>query len=68
MLKNESSNSKVSINLKKAIDNAVVEAVLIDGRAHGDLKKKGISRVFALMCPGYTAQCRQTINKKIKNK
>ena len=55
-------------SLKAKLDEAIIEAIIIDGRSHLDFRKKGMLGVFEILAPGYKPQCRQTIRKKLFQK
>ena len=67
-VKETNSKKKIDKKLKDRIDDAIVEAILIDGRSHGDFKKNGIKKVLEVLAPGYKSQCKLTISRKLKKK
>ena len=51
-LVNRPHTKKISLNLKKKLDNAAVAAIIEDGRGFGDFSKSGFQKFIQLALPG----------------
>ncbi|CAF3321645.1 unnamed protein product [Rotaria sp. Silwood2] len=65
-LVNRSPIKKISLQLKKKLDDAVIEAIIQDGRSFGDFSKAGFKKFLQLAVPNYITPYRSTISKKLK--
>ena len=61
-------NSKIDKSLKEKLHDAAVEAIVIDGRPHGDFCKPGMKQFLEIAVPWYKPQSPTTIKRKLLQK
>ncbi len=61
-------SAEIDNDKKKEIDNAILDAIIIDGRPHGDFSKNGMKKFLEIGIPGYKPPCRSTIKSRLKTK
>ncbi|CAF1564257.1 unnamed protein product, partial [Adineta ricciae] len=66
ILKKIRSSDKYSHIAKKKLDDAVVAAIVEDGRSFGDFSKSGVKKFIRLALPNYTPPHRNSISKQLK--
>ena len=58
-------DGKHESSTKQELENAQVEAIIIDGRPHGDFSKPGIMQFLEKAAPDYKVLHRNTVSKRI---
>lgn len=66
--KNKEKQVNISRDEKLELNELVYDCVIEDSRTFLDFRKRGISRIFDKLKPGYKPPCRQTIAKHLKKK
>ena len=51
---------------KSAVDNAIIDCIIEDGRPFNDFRKAGMRRVLDVLAPGYKAPHRKTVAKQMR--
>jgi hypothetical protein len=55
-------------NLKKTLNDLILNAIVKDSRPFNDFRKEGMKDVLNFLVPDFKPQSRQTVSKKVKTK